>query len=173
LVSRERDPVFILDIGSATSKLVVVEEGVVLTPHVINRGSQDITSALSKSQSISMIRAEEMKREIGLSKDPVHRDKREVMEVVLNSIFMNANHAVLEYEKKTRTPVTKIILSGGGSLIKGIEEIAHKNFETEVVRADPFSKVETPSFLETTLKEAGPNFAVAVGAALRRLQELD
>jgi len=42
-----------------------------------------------------------------------------------------------------------------------------------VVMADPFSKVEFPAFLENVLKEAGPSFAVAIGLALRRLQDID
>jgi len=38
--------------------------------------------------------------------------------------------------------------------------------------ADPFGKTQAPAFLEAILKEAGPEFSVAVGLALRRLQEL-
>ena len=43
----------------------------------------------------------------------------------------------------------------------------------EVQIADPFSKVESPAFLSHVLKQAGPEFSVAVGLALRKLQELD
>jgi len=172
LIGREREPVFILDIGSGTSKLLVVEDGIVSSSHIINRGSHDITFALAKSQGISTLRAEEMKREIGLSKDPIHEEARKVIQLVVEGIFADANRVVIDYEKKMKKPVTKIILSGGGSLLKGLKEIAQKNLEIEVVRADPFSKVESPAFLESVLKEAGPNFAVAVGVALRRLQGL-
>lgn len=41
----------------------------------------------------------------------------------------------------------------------------------EVTLADPFQKVQSPAFLEEVLKNAGPEFAVAVGLALRKLQE--
>ena len=37
--------------------------------------------------------------------------------------------------------------------------------------AAPFNKVAYPAFLEDALKEAGPSFAVAVGAALRQFTQ--
>jgi Tfp pilus assembly PilM family ATPase len=36
----------------------------------------------------------------------------------------------------------------------------------------PFDKVEAPAFLNNVLKEAGPEFAVAIGLALRKLEDL-
>ena len=55
---------------------------------------------------------------------------------------------------------------------KGFAPLAKESFETEVVSGDPFSKVQTPAFLEEVLKHTGPEFAVAVGVAIRKLQEL-
>jgi type IV pilus assembly protein PilM len=172
LLSREKAPVFILDVGAKTSKLVMVDDGVVHSPHIINKGSQDITFALAKSQGISTIRAEEMKRDTGISKNPTHKDVSELIELHVNGIFNDANRVVVKYQQENKKAVSKIILSGGGSLLKGIEDTARQIFETEVERAHPFSKVEAPAFLEPALLEAGPNFAVALGAALRRLQEI-
>jgi hypothetical protein len=37
----------------------------------------------------------------------------------------------------------------------------------EVQRANPFSKVAYPAFMEDVMKEIGPSFAAALGAALR------
>ena len=54
--------------------------------------------------------------------------------------------------------------------MKGFQPLAQKQLETEVVLGDPFSKVGTPAFLEPVLKSAGPEFAVAIGAALRKLR---
>ena len=68
--------------------------------------------------------------------------------------------------------VSKIILTGGGALLKGLKEKASLVFETPVEVADPFSKVEYPAFLEEVLKNSGPEFAVAIGLAIRKLQEI-
>ena len=61
---------------------------------------------------------------------------------------------------------------GGGSALKGILELAKNSFKTEVVLADPFAKTASPAFLANILKETGPEFAVAIGLALRKLSEI-
>ena len=69
--------------------------------------------------------------------------------------------------------MSKVVLVGGGSALKGIADFAKNSFQTPVVAGDPFSKVVAPAFLQKVLNETGPEFAVSVGIALRRLQELD
>ena len=44
--------------------------------------------------------------------------------------------------------------------------------ETQIEIANPFAKVEYPAFLEEVLKNAGPEFTVAIGLAIRKLQEI-
>jgi Tfp pilus assembly PilM family ATPase len=79
----------------------------------------------------------------------------------------------LAYQKKYNKNVSKVMLVGGGSALLGIVDIAKENFQTEVVAGDPFSKVVAPAFLEKVLRDTGPEFAVALGVALRKLQELE
>ena len=62
---------------------------------------------------------------------------------------------------------------GGGSAMIGLPEVASVNLQTEVVAGDPFSKVEAPAFVADVLKNNGPEFAVAIGVALRRLSEVE
>ena len=65
--------------------------------------------------------------------------------------------------------INKVILTGGGALLKGILPLASRNFETEVVHGNAFDKVEAPAVVEPLLKDSGPEFAVALGLALRKL----
>ena len=65
--------------------------------------------------------------------------------------------------------ISKVFLTGGGSLLKGLLEAAKENFKAEVSYSNPFSKTETPAFLGPVLEVSGPEFAVAVGLALRQL----
>lgn len=162
-------PVMILDMGAASTKLYVVERGVIRTSHTVNRGSQEITTAISKSLGITLEDAEIMKRQIGL----VGKDKNltEIITLTLDYVFAEVNSTLLAFEKKYNKAISKIILVGGGSALKGLSELAKNNFKTEVFSADPFNKVSTPAFLENILKETGPEFAVAIGLALRKLVE--
>ncbi|MDP2642183.1 MAG: type IV pilus assembly protein PilM [bacterium] len=162
-------PVMIMDIGAASTKLYVVERGIVRSSHTINRGSQDITATISKSLSITPERAEVMKRQVGAAGED--KSLTEAIVLTLDYIFTEANNALLAFEKKYNKTVSKVILVGGGSALKGLAELAKNNFKTEVVSANPFNKVSTPAFLENILRETGPEFAVAIGLALRKLSE--
>lgn len=164
-------PAMIVDIGSSTTKVYIVEHGIIRVSHIINRGSQDITLGISKSLGIDVVKAEEMKRGEGLKNE--NNDVNKIILLILDYIFSETNRVLLNYQRKYRKNVRRAVLTGGGSIMKGIIELAHKHLETEVTLGDPFSKAETPAFLEDVLKQAGPEFSVAVGLALRKLQELD
>lgn len=165
-------PQMIIDFGSGSTKIYIIERGILRTSHMISRGSQDITLAISKSLGISVEEAEKMKRERGLlKKDGEQMDINEITSLTLDYIFSEIGRVLLNYQKKTERNVSKVFLTGGGVLLKGLKEKAESSFNVPVVMADPFSKVEYPAFLESVLKQAGPSFAVAIGLALRRLQD--
>jgi type IV pilus assembly protein PilM len=162
-------PVMIVDVGAASTKVYVIERGIIRSSHTVNRGSQDITSSISKSLGMTLERAEIMKRQVGVS--GADKNLNEVVSLTLDYIFAEANNTLLAFERKHNKTISKVIMVGGGSALKGLSELAKNNFKTDVVSANPFSKVSTPAFLENILKETGPEFAVAIGLALRKLAE--
>src|SRR3989338_9423622 len=112
-----------------------------------------------------------MKRSQGLSTAPEHRTVSDIIRLSTDFIFSEANTVVLNFEKKYNKPVSKVILSGGGSMLKGLRDLAAIQFKSEVVLGDPFEKVGAPAFLGPVLREVGPEFSVALGLALRQLQD--
>lgn len=167
------EPVMILDMGAGSTKLYLVEHGIMKDSHIINRGSQEITLSLSKSLDMPVARAEEIKRTIGLSTDPSNKQVNETISLALDYIFTEANQVLLSFEKKYNRSISKVVLSGGGAVMRGFAEAAKVHFQADVTPADPFAKVVAPAFLAPTLKAVGPEFAVAVGLALRKLSMLN
>lgn len=162
--------VVLIDFGASRVKISFVEFGVVKSYHTINRGSYDITSAISKSLSIPFERAESLKKEFGMYDNEIEQKLKDVIKVHTDYIFSEINNVLLRYEKKYSRSVTKIIFTGAGSLMKGFKEEAINNFKVEVQIATPFRKVGSPVFLEKVLDDIGPEFSVALGLALRKLQ---
>jgi len=176
VIEQSVTPVMVLDMGSANTKLYIVEYGVVKASHVISSGGQDITQTLSKSLSISVSKAEELKRDFGVSDAGLNKDadtinSKEIISSGLDRIFNEASKVLMQYQKKHNKNISNVILTGGGATLKGILPLAKNHFEVEVSMSNPFTKVESPAFFEKVLKEIGPEFAVAVGLALRQLQE--
>ena len=173
VIEENLQPIMIFDMGAATTKLFIVERGMLKVSHTVNHGAQNITMAIAKSFGIPEDRAEVMKRELGLSgKTADGSDIASAIMLTLEYIFEEANRIIINFEKKYNKSVNKVIMIGGGASLKGLNDVAKAGFQTEVVSGDPFAKVVTPAFLEAVLRQTGPQFAVAVGLALRRLQEL-
>lgn len=168
-------PVLIIDIGAASTKMYIVERGVVKMTHLQTFGGQQITEQLARTLNWEFDKAERVKREHGLldtsafSTDENERIRATLLST-LSRIFTEANRVLLSYGKRYNKVVSKIILSGGGAALPGLEAAAHNELQAEVALADPFARTETPAFLSNVLSDIGPSFAVAVGLALRGLR---
>jgi Tfp pilus assembly PilM family ATPase len=155
---------------ASRTKLSIVEFGMVKSYHTVNRGGADITDSISKSLSIPFAKAEEKKKEFGLFGDPSDKNLADIIKTHTDYIFSETNNVLIGYEKKYNRTISKVIFTGGGALLKGLKEVAESNFKAEVEMGHPFAKVGAPVFLEKVLEATGPEFAVAIGLALRKLQ---
>jgi len=170
-------PVAVVDMGAATTKFYVVERGLIHESHIINHGAQDLTLAASRALSITVAQAEERKRKWGLAEPAPggpqgQADFKHSLELTLSPLLSELSRTIAAYEARANQTLSSLVLTGGGATLRGIKEFAQSKIQTEIRMADPFSKTQAPAFLEQILKEAGPEFSVAVGLALRRLQEL-
>lgn len=171
LLDQNSKSVMIVDIGAGSTKLYVVERGVIKNSHLINRGSQDITLAISNSIGITFAEAETLKRSTDISSPQADQNIVNIIISTLDYIFAEANQVLLSYEKRYSKTVDQVMLIGGGALLQGILPSAKRSFQIEIAIGEPFSKVEAPAFLQNVLKSTNPEFSVAVGVALRMLQE--
>lgn len=169
IIGQDLSTVMIVDIGASKTKVSIVDRGVIQDFHIVNKGSQDITTALSVGLQIPFAEAEEQKKKFGLEENPRYPKAREITQSTLDYIFFEINNVVLNYEKKYNNSIGKVILTGGGVMLKNFMDIAPKKFGTEVSLGNPFSKIQSPAFLENVLAESGPEFGVAAGLALRKL----
>ncbi len=167
-------PIAVIDMGAATTKFYVVERGVIHESHIISHGSQDLTLAASRALATTVADAEQKKRKFGLTGDQTIAGVpalKQSLELTLAVLFSELARTVTAYEARMNQPLGALVMTGGGATLKGLKEFAQRSIQTELRLADPFAKTQAPAFLEAILKEAGPEFSVAVGLALRRLQE--
>lgn len=161
----------VLEVGALATRLYILEGGIVHDMHTIRHGAAELTAAIAKSLGITLGNAENVKRSMGLISDNYDPRIREAMAPLVERLMSEVIRVITRYETVHNTHIEEISLSGGGALLKGFSEYVSNTAQKKVVFADPFSKVEYPSFLESVLKEAGPSFAIALGAALRGMSE--
>lgn len=178
-IDRGVAPVAVVDIGASTTKFYVVERGLIRESHLINHGSQELSLNAARALNIPVAQAEERKRKEGLSalseSQPAAMGTVSIVqsfELTLAPLLAEIGHTISFFEQRMNESVSAVVMTGGGSTLKGFEAYAKNKLQTEVQLADPFAKTEAPAFLAPILKEVGPEFSVAVGLALRRLQEL-
>lgn len=178
-------PVAVVDMGAATTKFYVVERGLIRESHIINHGGQDLTLNASRALGITVAQAEERKRKYGLSGEgpaatagstlppgQAGADLKKSFELTLAPMISELTRTIVNWETRNNQTLSALVLTGGGATLRGLKEYMQSKVATEIRMADPFAKTQAPAFLETILKGAGPEFSVAVGLALRRLQEL-
>lgn len=165
-------PVLVLDIGASATKVYVVEHGVVALSHNIPQGGQDVTRTIATAHNMPIKQAEELKKTHGFMSGSVGYD-RKTIELIFSRIFEETKRALTQYETAHGKSVSTLILTGGGGVTKELGAYAKTFFNIDVTVADPFGKTQAPAFMRPVLQEIGPEFAVAVGLALRKLEELE
>jgi len=168
-------PIVVVDIGAATTKMYVVERGIVRLTHLLTSGGQHITESLARSLNWEFEKAERIKRERGLEDSSAYSTDeneriRTAMLSTLGRLFSEVNRVLLSYGQRYNKNVSRVVLTGGGASLPGLARHAKEALNAEVEIADPFARTEAPAFLSQVLREIGPGFAVSVGLVLRKLK---
>ncbi len=171
VLSPKDETVAVLDWGASSTRMYIVKKGVIEKTHSIQLGGMMLTQTLATGLGIEFSKAEELKREVGVlgrADDP--RIQKALLDEI-NRGLRELHTVVRRYEESENVSVDKILLSGSGALLHGLGAYVQDMFSRPAELADPFLKVGYPAFLEDTLKEAGPSFAVALGVGLRAFQK--
>lgn len=166
----ELSSVMLLDFGASGVRMSVIEHGVVRKFRAVNRGSAYLTSSLQKSLELDFEQAEALKRDVGLNKTHANTEAYNIISTGANYIFSKIQNVIFDFEKEYKKPISKIILTGGGSRLDRFREELESRYNINAVYSDPFSKAASPEFLEEVLQDAGPEFAVAIGLALQGIE---
>jgi Tfp pilus assembly PilM family ATPase len=122
--------------------------------------------------SVPFSKAEEIKRAISLNSMKGGATYEEI-ERSYESLVLEMQKTREVFEHSFGTPVSQVVLAGGSSLIEGIEEYVERKLSLECKRTAPWSNITTPAFLDHLMQETGPEFCVAIGLALRKIQNRD
>jgi type IV pilus assembly protein PilM len=169
-LSQNDTTVGVIDLGAGSTKIYLVHNGVIGKSHSIQMNGVEITSLIAKTLGVDFHVAEEQKRRQGLGIITDNPALEKGFTDILSRGFREIHTIIRRFEEEEHVHIEKVILTGGGAVLRGLVTYVTDALSTSVVIADPFTKVAYPAFLEDTLKEAGPSFAVALGVALRGLK---
>ena len=172
----ESQVVTLLNIGAATMNVNIVQGSRSLFTRDITVGGSQFTDVLQRSLGISFQQAEAVKRGVmeateGVEEksiEPLMNDVTEIVALEIQKTF-DFYRATTE---DSEIVMQKILISGGGSKLKGLAEDLAARLELPVEVLDPFRqiKVDTRKFDPDYLSEIMPEMAVAVGLAVRGVE---
>lgn len=180
--------VALFDIGMGSSLINLMQGRRSVFARDISLGGEQYTGLLQNKLGLSREQAEEAKRtkgqEVGIHGAAIsgvvealsmalsiEEVGNSYLEVLVNEVQKTFDF----YRASSDDPVSvqKILLSGGGSKLNGLAELLSGKFEIPVERLDPFKRIkyDERSFSREQVKEVSPEMAVAVGLALRGVDD--
>lgn len=170
LLSEKDTSVAVVDFGASSTRMYIIERGVIEKTHSIPFSGTGLTNALKSGLSISFKEAEETKRAYGISHSQ-YADIQKILTKELERGIRELHTVCTRFEKEEGKKIERTIITGGGALLKGINEYMQTIFTHLVDRGAPFSKIAYPAYLEDVLKDTGPSFTVAIGVALSSFEK--
>ncbi len=171
LIGRDKSAIMLIDVGAVATTISVVVDAVPLINRSIDIGGHTITKAIANSLNIDVDRAEQFKRDFGLSQtsgaSAGQIPKR--IEFMVSSIINEVRYVLNLYQSQGHGMVEKIILSGGSAWLPGMTQYLSHVLGVNVFIGDPWARVMYPLELKPVLQSIGPRLAVAVGLAMREI----
>lgn len=161
LKREEEENALIIDIGAQSTILTIVEKEWPVMTRTLDVAGREFSNILASSLGIDFARAEDLKRKEGVEAG------RGVLHPLIDTVVAEGKRMIQEYTRRGRGAVQMVIVSGGGAQMPGVLDYMVKKMGRESVMAFPFHDIVYPEELEKTLREIGPSFSVATGAALR------
>jgi type IV pilus assembly protein PilM len=159
----------IIDVGAASTKLYIMRDGLLMRMHRVRAGGMMVSETLMTQLSVSFEEAEKRKQTVG-RKDAQFPELKRHHDHVYDRAFREFNQVLREYEQKTGATIGVVYVTGGAALFPSFVPLVKDALRKEVMLADPFAKVSYPAFMGDVLKQIGPSFTVALGAALRSFE---
>jgi len=174
LLPDEAEPIMIVDVGARVTNIAIFDLSGIQFSEALETAGDAITNALSSALGITQEDADSLKRNQGLIGD-FDQKALKAMQSTVDALARDIGEARDYYEKKSSRPISRIVMSGGSTLMPGLVERISEKLSTpsrtqHVERADPWSGLELDPLLEKlNLRERGVLATTAVGLALRGL----
>lgn len=164
--------VALLNIGASTTNINILNGSRSVFTRDASFGGNQYTSLLQKELGLTFDQAEQVKRGMPLPEGVEQREIEPILDTVSDILALEIQKTMDFYRatvEDSESAVERILVSGGGSKLRGLADFLAKQFEVPVEIFDPFRKIRVDSrgFDPEYMREIVPEMAIAVGLALR------
>jgi type IV pilus assembly protein PilM len=156
----------LIDCGQKTTTINIFSQNILKASHSIDISSEELIQVLADTLKIDLRKAEIIKKAYGLSKE---ENIRKILAPQVDILIKETKEVFNQYFLEEKEKVEKIIIAGGVANLPGLKEYFTEQMKMPIEIANPFIDVSYPPGLDLILKKIGPEFTIAVGAAIRGL----
>jgi type IV pilus assembly protein PilM len=158
-------------IGDGATDIFIVDRGSIIFTRSITTGGDAMVRVVSQELGIEPERAAEYLKSYGLEESAfegrVKAALKPVFDVVLSEIKRSLAYYVTHIKGNN---IERLILAGAHAKVPGVLVFLASAVNLEVLLADPWDRVEVSGkFSQEELEDVAPEFAVAVGLALKEI----
>jgi len=162
----------IIDIGASSIKMDILKGGLPSFTRETPIGTNILTEALQREFNLSYEVAERLLK--GEAVEGVEDSAAEkVVTETLEEIILEISRSVDHYKTfMAGEEISELIISGGGALVRGLQNNLSEKVGIDVSILDPFQNISISKKLdEIYIREMAPIAAVSIGLALRRIAD--
>lgn len=173
LIGNDPTVIMVVDIGAIATSISIIANGIPILNRSVDIGGNTITKAIANSLNIDLERAEQFKRDVGMTfGDPSAGSQSQIprtIEFIVSSIVNEIKFVINSYQNQSAKNIEKVILAGGSSFLPNLPSYLENLLGMRVFVGDPWARIVYPVELKPVLAELGPRFAVAIGLAMREI----
>jgi len=163
-----QDPEAIVSVGAGLSVVVVHQQGRPLFVRTIGSGGNAATAAISAGLDVPLVDAEAIKRHLGELGPQTKAAERAVTGCLRDLVGEIRNSIQYFASLPDRAPISRVLITGGGSMLHGLVEALQAQVRIPVTAISPLSRLDL-SGVDLTPAQASvidPVLAAPIGLAL-------
>lgn len=165
-------PTMIVDIGSVTTDIAVLEKGFIRVTGSTTVGGNAFTLNIAKKLNTSIESAHQLKVIHGLNPGPRQKKITAALEGNLKKISLEVRRVKRYYEERIEgAKVEQLIIVGGGSNVPGIGEFFTNDLVVPARVASPWQKIDFGK-LPQPAKQLKPRYITVAGVAAITKEEV-
>jgi type IV pilus assembly protein PilM len=162
LTAEQNNNCLIIDIGARSTGLNIIKDGLLQLTRNLNVGGDTITDKIAQSLGINKIRAEQFKKDFGMSKSNfIPESVKPVLQVVKGEALQ-----LINLYRSHNLTLSRIMLVGGSAKLPGISDY-FADLGIPVELGDPLRELSFPESAANAVERYKSQLSIAVGLGLR------
>ena len=172
LVGNDKGTFMIVNIGAKSTDFTIVSDGIIRLTRSIDAGGAEISRAIASGLGIDLQRADKIKRSNQINLLDA-KDKASSLVAPVAGMILDETKRLRElyHKKNPLRKIEKLIFTGGTSKMNSLLEYFSRQMSMECQLGNSLARVRVEKKHEDIVKEVAPELTVAIGLALRGLEE--